>query len=387
MQESSISVYVLVAMGSSGLLTVALLSNKGGNKIANRLLAALTFTISIVVGGAVLLSTKYVFLFPHLSRLHHPFAFLGAPLVFLYLRVLTRNEERFETKDFLHFIPFALCLIYLLPYYTQSGEEKLKIVVSEYVQESMGHWYYVRSALFIVQSLVYLIVIAAVIITYSRGVKDRTSPSEKAILFRVRFFVIAFLSLWLGALLRYALDQTARTNLLVPLGASALVYAIGYMEMARRPAITANAEKPAAAKKYEKSTLTSDRSEQYLQRLVHLMEHEKVFTDDELTLQKVAEKLSIPAHHLSQTINERLGQTFSDFINSYRVEEAKKRLLDPAKSHYSLLAIAEEAGFNSKSSFNAVFKKHVNMTPSEFRKIAGRERQPPDLSRTKKRPG
>jgi len=115
MQGSSISVYVLVAMGSSGpvidpaldflailnllgaaqglLLTVALLSNKGGNKIANRLLAALTFTISIVVGGAVLLSTKYVFLFPHLSRLHHPFAFLGAPLIFLYLRVLTRNEE------------------------------------------------------------------------------------------------------------------------------------------------------------------------------------------------------------------------------------------------------------------------------------------------------
>ena len=63
-----------------------------------------------------------------------------------------------------------------------------------------------------------------------------------------------------------------------------------------------------------------------------------------------------------------MGKSFPDFINQYRIEEAKKRLLDPAKKHYTVLAIAEEVGFNSKSSFNNVFKKHVKMTPSEFRK-------------------
>lgn len=74
---------------------------------------------------------------------------------------------------------------------------------------------------------------------------------------------------------------------------------------------------------------------------------------------------------LSQIINERLKQNFVDFINTYRVEEAKRKLLAPHKSHYSVLAIAEEAGFNSKSSFNSVFKKHARMTPSEFRKAFG----------------
>ena len=71
--------------------------------------------------------------------------------------------------------------------------------------------------------------------------------------------------------------------------------------------------------------------------------------------------------HLSQTINELLGQSFSDFVNSYRIEEAKRKLVDPACKHLSVLGIAEEVGFNSKSSFNSVFKKHTAMTPSEFR--------------------
>jgi len=349
------------------LLASVLLSAKNGNKTANRILAALTLTFSIVVSGAVLVTTNYVFVFPHLSRLHQPFVFLAGPLLFLYIKALTSREKRFETKDLLHFALSALCFVYLLPYYFQSGVDKLKDLSSEIVQESLGQWYYVRSALFITQFLFYLVLITLTLIKYSRKVRDRNSTDERAVLFQVRFFVISSVALWVGAVLRYALDQTAKTNLLVPFGASVIIYAICYMEM-RRPAPMASADEPQPAKKYENSTLTYEKSERHLRKLLQLMELEKPFTDGELTIQKLAEKLSIPAHHLSQTINERTGQSFSDFINSYRVEEAKKRLLDPTKMHYSVLAIAEEVGFNSKSSFNMVFKKHVNMTPSEFRK-------------------
>ena len=126
-------------------------------------------------------------------------------------------------------------------------------------------------------------------------------------------------------------------------------------------------EQQLVTKKYEKSTLTGERAERYLNKLLQCMKEKKPFTDGHLSLQKLAGDLSIPPHHLSQIINERLGQTFSDFINSYRVEEAKRRLLDPAFKHLSLLGIAVDVGFNSKSSFNSVFKKHTSMTPSEFR--------------------
>lgn len=364
---SFLAILNLLGAAQGLLLTFALLSGQGGHRNANRILAALTLTISIVVSGAVLLTTNYIFRFPHLSRLHHPFVFLAGPLLFLYIRALTSSEKRFKAKDFLHFAPFALFLIYLLPYYFQSRDAKLKILLSEYFQESLGQWYYIRSALFITQFLVYLILIVISIIKYSRKVKNRNSPAEKAILFKIRFFVIASVVIWVGALLRFTLDQGGKTNLLVPLGASVLVYAMGYLEM-RKPETVKSVEDQPPAKRYEKSTLTPERSERYLNKLLHLLEQEKPFTDGELTIQKLAEKLSIPSHHLSQTINERLGQTFSDLINSYRIEEAKKKLLDPAFSHYSVLGIAEAVGFNSKSTFNSVFKKHTNMTPSEFRK-------------------
>lgn len=362
---SFLAVLNLLGAAQGVLLALALLTTKGDNKTANRLLAALTLTISIVVSGAVLLTSNYVFVFPHLSRLHQPFVFLAGPLLFLYIRGLTSREKRFERKDFLHFIPFVFCLIYLLPYYLQSRTEKIRVLSLEYIQESFGQWYYIRSALFITQALVYLILIALIIIKYSRKAKERNSARDRAVLFEVRFFAIATTVLWVGAILRYVTNLSG-TNLLVPLGASLLIYAMGYLKM-REPEPQTNGKDELSVRKYEKSTLTPERSERHLEKVLNFMEKEKPFTDGDLTIQKLAEKLSIPAHHLSQTINERLGQTFSDFINSYRVEEAKRKLLDPALRHLSVLGIAEEVGFNSKSSFNSVFKKYTDMTPSEFR--------------------
>jgi AraC-like DNA-binding protein len=359
-----LAVLNLLGAAQGVLLALALLTSKAGRQTANRLMAALTLTISIAVSGAVLLTSNYVFAYPHLSRLHHPFVFLAAPLLFLYIRELTSRESRFKRKDFLHFIPFMLCLIYLLPYYFKSSGAKIQILVSEYVQTEFGQWYYVRSAVLITQVLVYLVLIAISIVRYSRSVKQRKSARDQAILFEVRFFVVATAVLWCAVVLRYVFESMP--NLVVPLGASLLIYAMGYLKM-RRPDAESSERDELSVKKYEKSTLTPERSERYLDKLVNFMEKEKPFTDGELTIQKLAERLSMPANHLSQTINERLGQTFSDFVNSYRVEAAKRKLLDPGSRHLSVLGIAEEVGFNSKSSFNSVFKKHTSMTPSEFR--------------------
>ena len=98
------------------------------------------------------------------------------------------------------------------------------------------------------------------------------------------------------------------------------------------------------------------------------MKSDKLYLDRTLTLEKMARKLSIPPLHLSQLINERLNQNFTNFENSYRVDEAKRRLSDPRNDRFTIVAIAEASGFNSKSTFNAAFKKNTNLTPSEFKK-------------------
>lgn len=356
----------LLGAAQGVLLALALLNLKGDNQIANRFLAALTLSISIVVSGAVLLTSQYVFVYPHLSRIHHPFAFLAGPLLFLYIRELTANGRKCERRDFLHFIPFTLCLVYLLPYYLQGAKAKLDVLSAEYVQQSLGQWYYVRSAVLIIQFLVYLVLIALTVIDYSRKSRRGELPRNEAVLSELRFFVIASSLLWVAVVIRYAVDHTGRANLIIPLGASAVVYGLGYLKMrSSRPA--AREPEQISPRKYQKSTLTNARTERYVNSLIQCMKEDKPYLDGALTMQKLAGHLSIPPHHLSQVINQQLGQTFNDFINSYRVEEAKQRLLDPAFKHLSLLGIAVDVGFNSKSSFNSVFKKHTNMTPSEFR--------------------
>jgi AraC-like DNA-binding protein len=105
----------------------------------------------------------------------------------------------------------------------------------------------------------------------------------------------------------------------------------------------------------------------YLIRLRAYMETEKPYRIEDLRLAGVADELSIPAHVLSQVVNDHLQTNFSDFVNRYRIEEARRQLEDANNDQFTLLAIAREAGFNSKTSFYRAFKKHVGMSPPEYR--------------------
>lgn len=352
------------------LLACVLFSIRRGNRTANRFLAAFAVVIAVSIGGVTLGTTPYIRLLPHLSKIHQPFYFLGPPLLFLYVRALILRKQVFQRKDLLHFIPSVLCAVYLLPYYLQNGAGKLNSRSAYYGVS----WFGVRSALLLLQFLIYLTLIAFMLASYSRKKSGRGAVAEKIVQFQVRFLLITFLSIWAIGLLHYTISllwpayyNTPETDLIIPLGITFFVYALAYLGL-KKPETLVGADDTGPAKKYEKSGLTPERSERYVRKLLHCMETDKPYTDGDLNLQKLARQLSIPPQHLSQIINERLNQSFVDFINTYRVEEAKRRLVDPAKKHFSLLAIAEEVGFNSKSSFNLVFKKHTNMTPSEFRK-------------------
>ena len=356
----------LLGVGQALLLALVLLTVRRGNLTANRLLAALVVTISVLVSATILFSTRYFLIYPHLTRLNHPFDFLGGPLLFLYVRALITNAK-INRKDLLHFLPAVLVTIFLIPYYLQTREYKI-------LNLSATDWYKARLPIAITQFLIYLVLIVMMLVRHSSNLKKQPGPYEKAVLIQIRFLVISFTALWVVAILRYVFDlqfpqYRQQTVLILPLGATVIVYVLAYLGLRNSELLTGRQEEPAAVKKYEKSTLTPERAERYLQRLRHAMEADKLYTDGNLTLQKLATKLSIPAQHLSQVVNEHLQQNILEFINTHRVEEAKRRLLDPEKKHLSILAIAEEVGFNSKSSFNAVFKKHTRLTPSEFRKM------------------
>ena len=163
------------------------------------------------------------------------------------------------------------------------------------------------------------------------------------------------------------LDVLPVYNVTVPILVAIVIYYMGYLGLRQPTIFSPSEELGAISKKYEKSALTPDKGRELTQRLKECMERDRPFLDSELTLTKLAEMLEVPPHHLSQIINETLGQNFFDFINSYRVEEARRLLLNPDKLAYTVLAVAGEAGFNSKTAFNTAFKKSTGQTPSEYR--------------------
>ena len=119
--------------------------------------------------------------------------------------------------------------------------------------------------------------------------------------------------------------------------------------------------------KYHTSPLTAEEKQQYLKTLLRLMEEEKPYLDNTLKLNSLAGLLQVTPHRLSEILNDVVGKKFYDFVNEYRVQAAKDMLEHPRGRAKKLLAIAFEAGFNSKTSFNRVFKELTGMSPSAYR--------------------
>jgi AraC-like DNA-binding protein len=126
--------------------------------------------------------------------------------------------------------------------------------------------------------------------------------------------------------------------------------------------------------RYKTSGMPPDRFKKYAQELLTVMEEEKPYLDPEMSVSKMANRLGIPKENISQLINQRFYMNFNQFLNKYRVEEAKRRLLDPKESQFVVLKIAHDVGFNSKSTFNSAFKKFAGMSPSQWRQKHQKEK-------------
>lgn len=110
-----------------------------------------------------------------------------------------------------------------------------------------------------------------------------------------------------------------------------------------------------------------NKTEEIVSRIRKILKEEKLYQETQLTLQNLADKIGFPSYQISQAINEGINMNFYDLVNSYRVEEAKRLLLDEKNKNFTILSVGFEAGFNSTTTFNAVFKKFTGFTPTEFK--------------------
>ncbi len=184
---------------------------------------------------------------------------------------------------------------------------------------------------------------------------------------RLFFFLIGILILFALPAVFELITGYAAYNMYYPMwiASSILIYWIGYSTYFR------NANRIPEIYHTQKDTednKLSDNTRIYHQKLNKLMLEEKVFLNQSLNLKMLADKLGLSSGYLSQIINEYEKKNFFDYINAFRVEEVKAKMLDPSQQHLNLLGIAYESGFKSKSTFNLAFKKHTKMTPSAYKK-------------------
>ncbi len=153
---------------------------------------------------------------------------------------------------------------------------------------------------------------------------------------------------------------------IIALMVSVAIYITGYSGL-KQPEIFSGESEVIPGKSSDKLIQNEDQAKSMVTKLKDLMEEEQLYRVNDLSLQGLAEAAEIPAYLVSQVINDHLDQNFFDFVNRYRIEDVCQQLKDPANDNLTILSLAYDAGFNSKSVFNTAFKKYTGTTPSQYR--------------------
>jgi AraC-like DNA-binding protein len=328
--------------------------------------------------------------FPHFLGVTYAFPFLYGPVFYLYARLISTGENKFQPEFFFHFIPFFLVVLYgFLFVYLESIHFKLSLVNNETedILPLIGMISYFKP----VHGIIYMVLIVNLVRRYNSRIKNSYSNIEKINLNWLRHLTVGLSIIWGIVIISYVanavLSRDPGMDHFIYISASILIYSIGYLSLKqpqlfdkrdKQPADPDFLPEPAVSGSYQKSGLSESEAQSHLNKLINVMQTEKPYLNSELTLRELADHLSVSAHNLSEVLNTRLNQNFYDFINSYRVEEVKRRLAVNESEKYNLLTIAYDSGFNSKTSFNTVFKKQTGTTPSQYRNSFRKLVQPQD---------
>lgn len=363
-----------------GFILALVLSQKKVNRVPNKLLALLMIVFSIDLGMAAFHSFGLHTSYPDLIGVDYPLTLLYGPLLYLYVKTMRDGSTTIQQYDYLHFVPFIMLLIYMIPFYMGAPTEKLAFTSNVHkLSQTFGLG--LINHLKVLHGLTYAGWLIFMLLSYRKKLKVSFSSIEKVNLNWLQNFVSA--SIVLAAIAGGIHFSTFSSTTLMGLGGNIysnitllsvtiFVYGIGYMGLYQAEVFSeskpAENRNPTPQEQYQKSGLTREEAEHYVKQLQRIMQEQKLYQNSEFKLADLAKELSISSHNLTEILNQYMGQNFYDFVNHYRVNEVKQKLLDPDSKNITVLALAFDAGFNSKSSFNSVFKKQTGMTPSQFRK-------------------
>ncbi len=346
-----------------------LLRSSENNKLANRILATILFFLSYRLLVQILRlfglgrydSWYYVML---------DFSWIHGPLLYFYVKAQLTNNFKFKRNDLVHLIPFAIQVAF-------SIFVRLQNLYWEGTRESLswlGYWGYVvwmnlSTIYFVASILIILYATKAQKLIKLKNMGETISSGSsnwlKKVLLAFKAYFIVVLCILLVDLI--VINKAAFTSYFYftqfyyyPffIGISGLTYWLGIEGYRRKDS------------KYLRAKIPNDELAQLTMIANDLnatMEENKWFKDPELTLGSLAANMKIKPYLLTKCLNTVKQKKFANYINELRVKELQSLLQQPKNEKYTLLSLAFEAGFNSKSSFNRAVKKHLGVSPSELK--------------------
>jgi len=336
------------------IIFIIFLVHKGRRKRSNLILAL--FFFSELIGYI----DYFIMFHPEIFKIQSNYlfsalkssGFLWGPLLFLYIKSLT---GKIDLKSFiLHFFPFIVSL---------PGIITISLIVSERtVNYRIIYFIFLLGSL---QVFIYNIFSLLLLHRYQKKMRQDVNSQEfvwlKIIL--AGYIIACFTSqlLLIGISLIHIIHPFWNFITYIIFF---IFFSILFYKAMISPYIFIMPENKL---KYLSSKLTSDLAQVYLEKITGYMEQEKPYLDTNLTIGILSQELGISEKNISQVINQFRNQHFYDFINSYRVEEAKRLLSGALKSSDTIMGIAFDSGFNSKTTFNVAFKKFTGTSPTGYR--------------------
>jgi len=359
---NSISMFQLI-------LFIFFLLNKSKNRISNFYLVAFFISQFLSISNHFISSQKEFFvpISPHIFYIGLPFPFLWTPFFYFYIKSLLFSDFQFKAKHLIHLVPFAFYfVITLLSFHIQGFEEKTHIIInSELFSVNFG---IIANVLVSLQISIYLVIVFVMRNHYKKNLNNKQSTINPKQNTWLNIFTY-------GYLIAFLITIACRIGLLINGNQKDLFVFISFFSffiyfillftkaIANPDIFLKIEEKP----EVKTNSIPKQEAHILLMRVNDYMTFNEPYLNPELSLKQLASELKIPERLLSGVINQYRDQNFYDFINDYRISKAKNLLTNSASKKKTVLEILYESGFNSKSTFNQVFKKHTGLTPTEFK--------------------
>ena len=359
-----IAATIILIFGLQALVLSVLLLLKRPKRQSNFFLALVLFFFALMTVNISMGNFLFSYELVHVFRYFQLELLFGiGPALYFFTKSITDPDYRFSKKEYFHFLPVVLEFIFYRTEIYRHGSNSL----SQTPMHQFTIVYLVEQWLGILSISVYVLLSVRLLIKYRKWIKSKYSNLENKSLGWLRTPVFIYSGYWIAWTIitqvdHFVFQYAYKEYYFLPAN---IVLAIITTWIGFKGYVKSQTDSPGFQKASLKTEQVPTHPEE-AKKITELMNTKKPYLNPDLNLQKLSELSGMNLKKISRIINQELRMNFYEFVNKHRVEEFKLRMQQPGRDQLTLLGHAFECGFNSKSTFNHIFKKYTNQTPRQY---------------------